>query len=136
MCLFAKWLRKTDKKNAAQPMPSFDEIVDMMFDKELSFSADLQVIRVLYNEDRTKRFVLLRSAKGFYKYTYETLCVCDEEEWQYICKCNMEAPCPAHWGPRGRFPSSSFFGTEEEAMSELVRESVYKQYFECDRSCL
>ena len=41
-----------------------------MFDKSLSFSEDMQVIRVIYNEEKTKRFILLKSVNGYYKYTY------------------------------------------------------------------
>ena len=116
---------KRDKKSQIPPMPNFGEIVEMMYNKNLSFSET--VVRVLYSEDKSKRFVLLKSDKGFYKYTYEEIRVCDEDEWNFIC--NTENPCPAWWEPMDRSFAYSFFGTEEEAMTALMNESEYKTYF-------
>lgn len=109
-------------------MPPFSEIIEIMYNKELSFSEDLQVIRVIYNEEKTKRFILLKNVKGYYKYTYEELCVCDEEEWMYIC--NLENALPAYWESKDRSFAYSFFGAEEEALAMLKQESSYKQFFE------
>ena len=127
MNLFSK-LFKRNKKNAGCPsIPPFFEIVEMMFDKGLSFSEDLQVMKVIYSEEKTKRFIILKSINGYYKYTYEELCVCDEEEWMYIC--NMEDAAPAWWEPKDRSFAYSFFGAESEAMSALLQEPEYKQFF-------
>ena len=99
-----------------------------MYDKNLSFSEDLQVIKVIYNEEKAKRFILLKSVNGYYKYTYEELCVFDEEEWVYIC--NREDAFPAWWNPKDRSFAYSFFGTEEEALTMLKQEGEYKQFFD------
>ena len=125
--LFLNFLNRRKQNAAIPPMPPFPEIVEMMFDKSLSFSEDLKVIKVIYNEEKTKRFIILKSINGYYKYTYEELCVCDEEEWMYICK--KENVCPAWWEPKDRSFAYSFFGTENEAMTALLQESEYKQYF-------
>lgn len=109
------------------PIPPFSEIIEMMYDKSLSFSEDLQVIKVIYNEEKTKRFILLKSVNGYFKYTYEELCVFDDEEWVYIC--NQENAVPAWWKPMDRSFAYSFFGTEEEAVKTLMQEREYKQYF-------
>ena len=100
----------------------------MMYDKCLPFSADLQVIKVIYNEEKTKRFIILKSINGYYKYTYEELSVFDEEEWMYIC--NQENAVPAWWIPMDRSFAYSFFGTEGEALTMLMQEGEYKQYFD------
>ncbi len=126
MNLFSKLLNRKEKRTNVPIIP-FSEIVEMMFDKNLSFSEDLQVIRVIYNEEKTKRFILLKSVNGYYKYTYEELCVFDEEEWIYIC--NQENAVPAWWNPKNRSFAYSFFGTEEEALTMLMQEGEYKQYF-------
>ena len=128
MSLFSKIFSKR-KNNAVIPrIPPFSEIVEMMYDKSLSFSEDLQLVKVIYNEEKTKRFILLKSVNGYYKYTYEELCVFDEEEWMYIC--NQENAFPAWWASKDRSFAYSFFGTEEEALSMLMQEGEYRQYFD------
>ena len=127
MSLFSKMLKNRKKANVP-PIPPFSEIIEMMYDESLSFTEDLQVIRVIYNEEKSKRFIVLKSINGYFKYTYEELCVFDEEEWMYIC--NQENAVPAWWNPMDRSFAYSFFGTEEEAVRMLMQESEYKQYFE------
>lgn len=127
MRLFSNWFNRRKKNTATPPIPSFSETVEIMFDKSLSFSPDLQVVKVIYNEEKSKRFVLLKSVNGYYKYTYEELCVFDEEEWMYIG--NQEDAAPAYWNPKDRAFAYSFFGTEEEALAMLMQEREYKQHF-------
>ena len=128
MNFFSKFFNRKEKHTNLPVIPPFSEIVEMMFDKNLSFSEDLQVIKVIYNEEKTKRFILLKSVNGYFKYTYEELCVFDEEEWTYIC--NQENAVPAWWNPKDRSFAYSFFGTEEEALTMLMQEGEYKQYFD------
>ena len=127
MNLLSKLLNIKEKPANGSIIPPFPEIVEMMFDKGLSFSEDMQVIKVIYNEEKTRRFILLKSVNGYYKYTYEELCVFDEEEWMYIC--NQENAVPAWWNPKDHSFAYSFFGTEEEALTMLMQEGEYKQYF-------
>lgn len=127
MNLFSKLFGIKRKKSTNVPIPPFSEIVEMMYDKSLSFSENLQVMKVIYNEEKTKRFVVLKSVNGYYKYTYEELCLFEEEEWMYIC--NQKDAVPAWWNPKDRSFAYSFFGTEEEAISMLMQEGEYKQYF-------
>ena len=128
MNLFSKFFNNKKENANIPPIPPFSEIVEMMFDKQLSFSEDMQVIKVIYNEEKAKRFILLKSVKGYYKYTYEELCVIDEEEWMYIC--NQENALPAWWNPKDRSFAYSFFDTEENALAMLMQEGEYKQYFD------
>lgn len=128
MGLFSKLFNNRNMNAVIPPMPPFSEIVEMMYDKNFSFSEDLQVIKVLYNEEKTKRFVLLKSVNGYYKYTYEELCLFDEEEWGYIC--SQENALPAWWEPNDHSFAYSFFGSEKEALSMLIHEVEYKQFFD------
>ena len=125
---FSNLFKKQNKKTNIPPIPPLSEIVEMTFDKGLSFSDNLQVIRVIYNEEKTKRFIILKSTNGYYKYTYEELYVCDEEEWRYIC--NQDNAVPAWWNPKDGSFAYSFFGTEQEALAMLMQEKEYKQYFD------
>ena len=127
MNLLSKLLNIKEKPANGSIIPPFPEIVEMMFDKGISFSEDMQVIKVIYNEEKTKRFILLKSVNGYYKYTYEELCVFDEEEWMNIC--NQENAVPAWWNPKDHSFAYSFFGTEEEALTMLMQEGEYKRYF-------
>ena len=128
MSLFSKIFKKNKKNDSIPSIPPFSEIVEMMYDKSLSFSEDWQVIKVIYNEEKTKRFIVLKNIKGYFKYTYEELYVLDEEEWMYICK--QENAVPAWWNPMDRSFAYSFFGTEDEALTMLIQEREYKQYFD------
>ena len=124
--LFSKIFNKKKKVNVP-PIPPFSEIVGMMYDKNLTFSENFQLVKVIYNEEKTKRFILLKSVNGYFKYTYEELFVFDEEEWMYIC--NQENALPAWWNKMDRSFAYSFFGTEDEALKMLMQEGEYKQYF-------
>lgn len=128
MSKFLNRFKKQNNKTNIPPISPLSEIVEMMFDKGLSFSDNLQVIKVIYNEEKTKRFIVLKSTNGYYKYTYEELCVCDEEEWRYIC--NQDNTAPAWWNPKDGSFAYSFFGTEQEALTGLMQEKEYKQYFD------
>lgn len=120
MKLFSK------KKNKISSIPPMEQIVEELYDKSLSF-CDYDVIKVTYNKDKTKRFVLLKSHNGFYKYTFEEIYVFDEDEWS-VC-CNIPGHYPAYWSPNDRTFAYSFFGTEDEALSSMTNEPAYLQYF-------
>ena len=111
------------------PMPSYDEIVKSLYDKELVYSDALKICKVIYNNDKSKRFVVLESNKGFFKYTYEEICVIDELDWTSHY-CYIKDTKPGWWESKDRSFSYSFFGTEKEAMTALKSGPVFKQYFE------
>ena len=121
----------TRKKKAPTPpippLPPLSEIVEEMYDKCLSYSENYQAIKTIYSEDKTKRYVLLKSVNGYYKYTYEELYVCEQEELRYVY--SAEDRYPAWWIPKDNCSSASFFGTEKEALSALIQDAEYKQYF-------
>ena len=124
-----KTLFKRTKQTSPIPMPPYDEIVKSLYDKELVCSDELKICKVIYNKDNSKRFVILESKKGFFKYTYEEICVFDELDWNDHY-CYIENIKPGWWEPKDSSFAYSFFGTEDEALSALERESEYKQFFE------
>lgn len=126
-----KWLKSIFKKKKINipPMPPYHEIVKSLYDKELEYPDSLRICKVIYSKDNSKRFVILESNEGFFKYTYEEICVLDELDWRshfaYI-----ENIKPGWWESKDRSFSYSFFKTEEEALKSLKFESEYKQFFE------
>ena len=62
-----KWLKTIFKKKKVDipPMPPCDEIVESLYDKELNYSDSLKICRVIYSNDKSKRFIILESNKGF-----------------------------------------------------------------------
>ena len=115
------------KQQSIPPIPTIEEIAEELYNKSLSFE-DYEVIKVIYNKDKTKRFILLKSSNGFYKYTYEEIYVYDTDDWN-LC-CNIPDSYPATWIPIDRKFGYSFFGTEQEAYTSIKQESEYLQYFE------
>ena len=111
------------------PMPPYDEIVKSLYDKELNYPDSIKICQVIYSKDKSKRFVVLKSNKGFFKYTYEEVCVFDELDWtsHYAYIENIK---PGWWEPKDRSFAYSFFATEQEAFEALKRETEYKQFFE------
>ncbi|MBQ8879922.1 MAG: hypothetical protein IJY69_03660 [Clostridia bacterium] len=126
-----KWLKSIFKKKKVDiaPMPPYDEIVKSLYDKELNYSDSIEICQVIYSKDKSKRFVVLKSNKGFFKYTYEEVCVFDELDWSSYYA-YIEIIQPGWWEPKDRSFAYSFFGTEQEAFEALKRETEYKQFFE------
>ena len=124
-----KTLFKRTKQTSPIPMPPYDEIVKSLYDKELVCSDELKICKVIYNKDNSKRFVILESKKGFFKYTYEEICVFDELDWNDHY-CYIENIKPGWWEPKDSSFAYSFFGTENEAIISLKSEPIYRQYFE------
>lgn len=126
-----KWLKSVFKKKQATvpAMPPYDEIVKSLYNQGLTYSDSMKICKVIYSKDNSKRFVILESDKGFFKYTYEEICVIDEHSWtSYLAY--IENAIPGWWEPKSSSFDNSFFGTEEEALTALKCEPEYKQFFE------
>lgn len=117
-----------NKKERASipPIPPIEQLAEELYNKSLTICG-YEVVRVIYNKDNTKRFIVLKSEEGFYKYTYEEIEILDEDEW--ILCCNIPDACPAYWMPKDKAYAYSFFGTENEAVISLKQETEYLQYF-------
>ncbi|MBQ8834274.1 MAG: hypothetical protein IJ001_05050 [Oscillospiraceae bacterium] len=108
-------------------MPTWEEIVDHMQGKELSFFADT-IVRIIVSKNRAKRIIILQSDHGYYKTVYEEIRVWDEDEWNYFC--NDPDRYPAYWEPvASSINSKSFYGTEDDAIKAVTDSHEYKTYF-------
>lgn len=124
-------MRKHILKKNKKTIPPLEEIVETLYNKQLSFT-DEKIVKVIYSSDKTKRFIILKSTNGFYKYTYEEICVLDEDEWKYCC--NDANAYPAFWETRDKSSAYSFFGTENEAFLSMKQESAYILHFARERN--
>lgn len=124
-------MRKHILKKNKKTIPPIEEIVETLYNKQLSFT-DYEIVKVIYSSDKTKRFIILKSSNGFYKYTYEEICVLDEDEWKYCC--NDANAYPAFWETRDKSSAYSFFGTENEAFLSMKQESEYILHFDRERN--
>lgn len=105
------------------PRPSYDEVIQIMYDKGIDESA----IKVIYSKDNTKRVLLFKNEKNYYEYSFEYLYQFDEEEWKYTT--HSKGMLPAMWIPPVN-ETISIFDTLEHALDNLYTEPYYKQYFE------
>ena len=116
--LFRKFRKE---KRIVPPMPEWNEIVEMLYDKNLDF-LDSTVEKVIYSKDKSKRYVVLKSDKGFFTYRLEKIYQLGEEEWS--CRCSFDLT-PAFWHDVDN-GSKSIFSTLEDALNELKQEVEYK----------
>ena len=95
MSFLAKLFKKNSKEETP-PMPSWETVVEMMYDKHLdAFSGE--VVKVIYSKDRSMRYVILKDEKDFFTYQLEAIYQYDEDEWKYICL--HDNALPAMWEP-------------------------------------
>ena len=119
--------RKAPQRGPVRPKPSWPEIVELMYDKGLSFPA-YDVVKVVYSPDKKGRLVLLKSQNyGFYKYEFQYIDSFIEDEWEYVS--DIPGALPAIWMGFG-CSSRSFFGTTQEAWNEAISSREYKYIFE------
>ena len=124
------WIASIFKKKqqvSISPMPTWESVVEIMYDKQLDSFLD-EVVKVIYSKDKTKRYVIVKSRKGFFTYGLEALYAFDEDEWQVVGR--EKDALPGYWGSFAGSGSKSIFGREEELMKELICEPEYKCYFE------
>lgn len=121
---FKRIFQKQSEKTTP-PRPTWDEVVEIMYDKDLTF--DDELVKVVYSIEKSKRYVVLKNKKGFYTYRFETLYAFDEEEWRYTY--SGEDTLPGMWESLSSGKNRSFFGTEDEAMTDLIAEPAYKEFF-------
>ena len=132
MCKLFQRIRSFFQRQAPQrvpvrPKPSWPEIVELMYDKGLSFPV-YDVVKVVYSPDKKKRLVLLKSKNhGLYKYQFEYIYSFVEDEWAYVSY--QPDALPGVWMSFGN-PGNSLFGTEQEAWNEATGSTAYKRCFE------
>ena len=123
--LYKRLFHKKQTSDAG-PMPGWETVVEMMYDKYLdTFSSE--VVDVLYSIDRSMRYVILKNERGLLTYQLEALYQYDDEEWSYIR--SDDHALPAIWEPYKGIVWKPFFENAEELLNELKQEPEYKQYF-------
>ena len=80
---------------------------------------------VIYSVDKEKRFIILNSNKGFFKYNYEILRPFDEDELQWMGNDAL----PAFWAPTDD-ARCSLYGTMSDAIKELKSEPEFISNFD------
>ncbi len=126
MNFFTKLFKKKLKEETP-PMPSWETVVEMMYDKDLDAFSD-EIVKVIYSKDRSMRYVVLKDEKGLFTYQLEAIYQYDEDEWKYIC--SQDNALPAMWEPFRGIVGKSFFGNMDELLKELNAEPEYKSYFQ------
>lgn len=124
--LFNKEENRENDIKQIPPIPAWQEIVEIMFDKQLGCMCD-ELVRVIYSKDRSQRYVVVKNEKGIYTYFLEQICPFDEDEWEYIYE--NESTLPAMWAicPYGR--GGGLFANEQEVMRDLQATAEYKKFF-------
>ena len=120
------WLFRKKPKRDIPPMPSWESIVEMMRDKHLDTFAD-EVVDVIYSQDCSMRYVILKDENGLFTYQLEAIYQYDEDEWKYIC--SHDDALPAMWEPFRGIVGKSVFENTKDILKELKSEPEYKQYF-------
>ena len=122
---FVTKLFKKQPMGEMPPMPSWETVVEMMYDKHLDAFSD-EVVKVIYSKDRSMRYVVLKDEKEFFTYQLEAIYQYDEDEWKYIC--SHDNALPAMWEPFRGIVGKSVFENIDELLNELKAEPEYKQY--------
>lgn len=123
---FFKRLFQKETSKPVPPMPPWETIVEIMYDKHLDAFCD-EVVEVIYSKDKTMRFVVLKNENGLFTYQLEAIYQYDEDEWKYIFTDNNTLP--AMWEPYRGFLSNSFFESIDQLHKEMKADPEYKQCF-------
>ena len=97
------------------PMPSWETVVEMMYDKHLDAFSN-EVVKVIYSKNRSMRYVVLKDEKNFFTYQLEAIYQYDKDEWKYIC--SHDNALPAMWEPFRGIVSKSVFENMDEFLSK------------------
>lgn len=120
-------LFKSKKESDFSPMPSWETVVAIMYDKYLDAFAD-EVVDVVYSKDKSMRYVILKDENDFFTFQLEAIYQFDEEEWKYIR--SNDTALPAIWEPFRGVIGKSIFENIEELFKEMEEEPEYKRYFD------
>ncbi len=125
MKIFDKFFKKETENNISS-MPSWETIVEIMYDKYLDAFAD-EVIDVIYSNDKSMRYVILKDDKNLFTFQLEAIYQFDESEWKYIC--SDDNTLPAIWEPFKGVIGKSIFENVDELFKAIKDEPEYKRYF-------
>lgn len=121
MIFFGKRAKEKEDGERRGLLP-LEELVPLMRNKGLNVVGE--VAEVIFSADGRRRYVIVRTEKGYVTYLYEELFSYDEEEWQWLSR-DMNA-LPGYWLPQS---GGGIFSCIEEAKKELFAEPEYRIYF-------
>ena len=123
---FKRLFRKNNSSEPVPPIPEWDRIVEMLYDKGLDAYCD-EVIGVIYSHDKSMRYVFLRDEKGIYTYQFEAIYQFDEDDWKYIYQ--QDNAVPASWESYFKSLGRSLFDNIDDMIKEIKSQPEYKRYF-------
>ena len=121
MNLFKRLLHKKAQIETP-PLPSWNEIVELMYDKELNFVN--QVVQVIYAKDKERRYVITHNKEGLLFYDLQELYSFDDDEWRYIS--SDDNALPGYWSSEHGDYLKSVFNSMDELMRDLKSQPEYK----------
>ena len=114
------------KKCDVPSIPSWEAVVEMMYDKSLDAFTD-EIIKIIYSKDRSMRYVVLKNEKGLLTYQLEAIYRFNEDELKYIS--SYDKTQPTMWESFREDYRKSLFDDLKELLNEMKAEPEYKQYF-------
>ncbi len=120
------WLKNlfSSSKQPAEKSP-WELTVVSMRDKELDCFDGVQ--EAVYSKDGSRRFVLLRSEDCRYRYEYQELTACSQEELDFFAQMGKEET--AYWSIDCTKSESAGFFSLEDARRQMQEEKHYKKHF-------
>lgn len=86
-----------------------------------------EIVKVIYSQDRSLRYVIMKTDRGYFTYTMEAIDHLEEDEWKYLG--DQDKSLPAMWETFGERDCRSLFDSLEELHKEIKSEPEYRQYF-------
>lgn len=112
--------RKEDLKPTCRPVPSDDELAQIMRGKDLYFSDE--VVKVLESPDLFRRIVILKREDGLYRAVFENLFPFDEDELMFF---GPDDP-PGFWSDACM--GVSLYDSLETALKEVGANPEYREF--------
>ena len=122
MCIFGLFKKQKTPADTSPAIPSWEEAVRLMQGRQLEFVDE--VVRVIPSRDSARRFVLLKSDKGFYKFRYEMLVPYDDESESFG---TYDHPAVYWLDPES--VAVSLCADEQTALRELESSPEYIEHF-------
>jgi len=103
----------------------WEELVSAMYDRDIDKLSGKPVM-VVYNEDRNRRFAVVKETKG-YSYEFQCLRKYTKEDWFYINA--VEGELPAAWESINEEKTHQIYKSSDEALKALKEADEYKTHF-------
>ncbi len=112
-------------KKQPQQNSAWEETVASMHDQDLDSFDGVQ--NSVYSKDGARRFVILLSPDGRYRYEYQELIPYSQEEREFFAQ--MGRTSGAYWSIDCTKSESPGWPAPEDVLREMQQEKEYKKYF-------